>query len=175
MAKKYHTEEERKAAKRANQAKQRAAWLAKPGVRAKLRAYDAARRANPELKARDRKTRLAYDKTTEGIRRAIKGNWKRQGIKFASEFDRNIWLALALYDGTVCAVTGMTNAEHKAKFGKRLVLDHDHSTGEPRRFLCDHINVSLGRLERLSLTDEQLNNLISLVKEDADRQKDRTP
>ena len=165
MAKKYHTEEERKAAKRAYQAKYRA----KPESKAKHAAREKQRyNNNPEIRARA-KTR-SY--TEEGIRIRLKGNWKSQGIKFASEFDQEIWLALAMYDGTVCAVTGMTNAEHQAKFGSRLSLDHDHVTGEPRRFLCDHINVSLGRLERLSLTDEQINNLISLVKEDR-RQAER--
>ena len=179
MAKKYHTEEERKAAARAklarylsnpeNKAKvhaRQAARRADPEVRAKQRAYAASRRAKPEVKANDRKVREAYDKTPAGIRTRTKSNWRFQGIKFASEFDREIWLALALHDGTVCAVTGMTNAEHQAKFGCRLSLDHDHSTGEPRRFLCGYLNTALGVFEQLALTDEQLNNFISLVKED---------
>ena len=164
--KKYHTEEERKAAKKARTREYNAARSADPEFRAKRREYDAARRSTPEYKAKRREDFRAYGKTTDGLRILTKHAWKKQGIKFASELDQQIWLALSVYDGTVCAVTGMTNAEHKAKFGSRLVLDHDHSTGEPRRFLCDHINVSLGRLERLSLTDEQLNNLISLIKED---------
>jgi hypothetical protein len=162
MAKKYTTDEERKAAKRAQAAK----WKAKPENRAKLEAYAKARRVDPEVKAKQQAYGVAYNRTDAGIRRSIRGCWATYGIKFESEFDREIWLALSMYDGTVCAVTGMTNAEHQAKFGKRLALDHDHLTGEPRRFLCDDINVSLGRLERLSLTDEQLNNLISLIKED---------
>ena len=166
--KKYFTDEERKAGERARLARHRS----KPETKARIRAYDAARRTDPEFRAKNRAAKAAYNKTTKAIRDRIKTGWKNHGIKFASEFDREIWLALAMYDGTVCAVTGMTNAEHQAKFGSRLSLDHDHVTGEPRRFLCDHINVSLGRLERLSLTDEQINNLISLVKEDR-RQAER--
>jgi len=169
---KYRAKPETIAKSEARQREYAEARRVDPEFRAKERSIKARYRSDPKNKVKERESRRAYNKTTEGIRRAIKGRWKHQGIKFASDFDRELWLALAMYDGTVCAVTGMTNAEHKAKFGKRLVLDHDHLTGEPRRFLCDDINVSLGRLERLSPTDEQLNNLISLIKEDR-RQAER--
>jgi len=141
--KKYLTTEERKAANRA---------------------YAAKYYANPEVKAKQREYRAAYNKTSGAIRKHIKSGWKEQGIKFASEFDQEIWLALALYDGTVCEVTGMTNAEHQTKFGKRLCLDHDHQTGEPRRFLARHVNIALGAIE--GLTSEQITNLLRLHEED---------
>jgi hypothetical protein len=141
--KKYLTEEERKAAERAS----RDRYRSKPENRTKKAAYDA-----------------DYFKTKAGLRTAIRGNWTKAGIKFESEFDREIWVALAKYDGTVCAVTGMTNAEHIAKYGNRLSLDHDHQTGEPRRFLTDRTNVALGGLE--ALTPEQAQNLLRLHEED---------
>lgn len=177
MPRKYFTEEERKAADRASLAKYRAkpenkikereynaARLADPEYKAKQRARDAARWADPEVKAKQRKSKAAYRKTSKGLRNRIKTGWRRQGIKFASEFDREIWVALSLYDGTVCEVTGMTNAEHLVAYGCRLSLDHDHQTGEPRRFVARHINTALGAIE--GLTPEQLTNLLRLHEED---------
>jgi hypothetical protein len=158
--KKYFTEEERKAALRAKYARYRS----NPEVKAKRQARRKEQNANPEVKAKLISYYSTYDKSNQGIRRRIRHQWKRHGIKFASAFDREIWLALALYDGTVCAVTGMTNAEHIAKYGNRLSLDHDHQTGEPRRFLTDRTNVALGGLE--ALTPEQAQNLLRLHEED---------
>ena len=188
--KKYFTEEEKRQAKREADKKRRSnpEWKERnklrnqdPELKARKHASYLAKRDSPEFKARARAARSKhrakpgvldkeraysskYDKTTVGIRRRLKHRWVKWGIKFASEFDREIWVALALYDGTVCEVTGMTNAEHQDKYGCRLSLDHDHQTGAPRRFVARHVNTALGFLE--AMTPEQITNLLRLHEED---------
>lgn len=58
----------------------------------------------------------------------------RYGIT-AEEYDR-----MLAEQGGVCAIC------HRPQTGKRLAVDHDHSTGAVRKLLCVACNVSLGAL-----------------------------
>lgn len=59
-----------------------------------------------------------------------------------------------------CGICGMTQKESVNKFKIRLVVDHNHETGEIRGVLCSSCNRSLGLLgdniEKLNLAIEYL-------------------
>lgn len=140
---------------------------------AKLRRQDPEKRGNDrklqrewqkEYRKRIKEAPLDAPKRVAYLTRNNRKTWTNWGIKFENEFDFQIWNALALYSGTVCAVTGITNEEHQAKYGQRLSLDHDHQTGAPRRFLSNRMNQALGFLENISI--EEARNLLRLHEED---------
>jgi hypothetical protein len=74
---------------------------------------------------------------------------KRASLPFRMETVRAFGLtleqAMDMYNaqGGVCAICGVDPKLTK----RRLVLDHDHSTGKPRQFLCCACNMDLAVLE----------------------------
>lgn len=58
--------------------------------------------------------------------------WRRYGVADVAK-------AQVLWDGSnVCAICG------RAVSGRRKVLDHDHTTGQPRGILCRKCNLVMG-------------------------------
>ena len=52
--------------------------------------------------------------------------------------------------GGVCAICGKPETETRNGKIKRLSVDHDHATGEPRALLCNRCNKDLGIIETLN-------------------------
>jgi hypothetical protein len=46
-----------------------------------------------------------------------------------------------------CAICGISEIEHRVRFGKNLSVDHDHDTGLIRDLLCSKHNTGLGLLD----------------------------
>lgn len=99
-------------------------------------------------KARSR----AYGAKNREARRAYTKKWREENA--TPEYNRNRSLRhrygidAKRYDqmldeqGGVCAICGGTNPD-----GKRLSVDHDHSTGEVRKLLCLTCNWQVGFVE----------------------------
>lgn len=86
-----------------------------------------------------------YAKAYNGGNKRRESRWQACGIKTTdgnrftvADFD---W-AYAAQQGK-CAVCGA----HQDKFGNRLAVDHDHTTGLFRGLLCSVCNTGLGRKE----------------------------
>ena len=76
--------------------------------------------------------------TDAGRRLAQTISWRSQGIKGMS-VER--YEAMLAEQSGGCAICGATEEAN----GRRLCVDHDHSSGEVRALLCDSCNVGLGR------------------------------
>jgi hypothetical protein len=67
-----------------------------------------------------------------------------------SKFDSILKSLLAVQGETcwVCGRSGKMRGQFKRnEKGRRIVIDHDHNTGEIRGLLCDLCNTSLGKLD----------------------------
>ena len=117
-------------------------------------------RSRPEVKERERLRRQKYQTTEEykayqkKYKQSIK--YKRQSSEYsrtvgakllnrASLYKRKYGIELQEYESLVklqngvCAVCGEISSS-----GRRLAIDHSHTTGRVRGLLCNNCNVGLG-------------------------------
>lgn len=102
-----------------------------------------------------RKENPEYDKewckNNPESRRKTNQKWAKANPDkiLAAHLKRAYGISLADYDelleaqGNRCAICGMTPEEN----GQRLLVDHDHETGEIRGLLCYSCNVGLGHFK----------------------------
>lgn len=129
MAKrKGESDEEYRARSRAYEAARRA----DPAYRAKAAAY----RNTPERRARDKLTKAAADRARNASRtaeeRAARSRYVTRGIS-----QIRAWIVQAL--GARCGICETQDA--------RICVDHDHTTGAVRGALCHACNAALGHFE----------------------------
>jgi hypothetical protein len=78
----------------------------------------------------------------ENPERAAIHSW-RVGIKRKYGLSENEYLGILAAQDYKCAACGVTAEEN----GRRLAVDHDHSTGNIRGILCDACNVAIGKFK----------------------------
>ena len=78
--------------------------------------------------------------------------FKRYGITLD---DYNMML---LEQNSRCHICG----KHESDNGKRLAVDHNHTTGKVRRLLCHHCNAALGHVQE---NLEVLQKMITYIEE----------
>ena len=88
------------------------------------------------------------DKLKESMRKA---QYAQYGIT-AAEFD-----SISIAQGKACVICG-----ERERNGKRLSIDHDHSTGKFRGLLCHRCNVGLGMFRD---SEDLLSMAISYLRE----------
>ena len=67
--------------------------------------------------------------------KVLQGQIKKYGLSL------NDYKSLLSEQNEVCAICGGSQSN-----GRRLAIDHDHSTGKVRALLCDSCNTTLGRV-----------------------------
>jgi hypothetical protein len=70
------------------------------------------------------------------------------GIHFSSEQEMEDFLSRTADPETKCPVTGMSNLNHKSRYGEALSLDHSHFSGRARGLVHRNVNALIGWLER---------------------------
>lgn len=75
----------------------------------------------------------------------LKNKSEKDGLVLKSKFGitNDDYLTMLKEQKNCCAICGVHNDEVK----KRLVVDHDHTTGEVRGLLCHNCNVGLGNFK----------------------------
>lgn len=122
-------------------------YLSKPEVIK----YRSEYRKKPEVIERKRK----YAQRPDQVKKRRIASWKRQGIKEP----KNGWdliFKILEKQGYCCAICG----KHQDKMKRKLHLDHNHTTGEIRAFLCDNCNRLLGNVnDDINILEKAINYL----------------
>ena len=121
------------------------------GFRQREKEYAEEYQARPEVKTHNNeRDKKKYREDPEFRKRKNKCSKKYSKSKLAKNalLKRTYGITLEQYDqmfdqqNGVCAICGGTNSD-----GKRLSVDHNHTTNKVRKLLCQRCNVGLGFIE----------------------------
>jgi len=111
-----------------------------------------------------------YENICRGCRSAAATKWRKDNhdqyteTRRRRELMKKHGMTLETYDamldeqGGVCAICGGDHGNH-SRGSDRLVVDHNHDTGEVRGLLCHPCNLVLARLTSADLLDRAANYL----------------
>jgi hypothetical protein len=124
--------------------------MTKAEIAAKKHAnYIKRKAANPEEFAR--RVRANMERNRQAHPEKYRANYIRRAFGISlKEFDARKADLLIVHGATcwVCGRTGKMQGQFKRnEKGRRIVVDHDHETGQLRGLLCDLCNTSLGKLD----------------------------
>lgn len=100
-------------------------------------------------RAGDASSRNAPERRERAAQRSREHYATKKNMHVCASLTRKYGISLDEYDrmleeqGNECAVCDRTPEDN----GRRLAVDHNHSTGEVRGLLCDQCNVALGKLQ----------------------------
>jgi hypothetical protein len=88
-----------------------------------------------------------YQRTDKGKIRNRESQWRKWGIvnKDGSRFRQSDYDRMLAVQNSKCGIC----KDHITKFSRKFHVDHEHSTGYPRRLLCLQCNAAIAVYERL--------------------------